>query len=467
MQRLSLLRCAALLPLLAFTVPAAAQSTLRAQVEARLAAAGPGVRFGMLVLDADGREIVSIAPDQRFQPASTAKLLTTAAALSALSTDGPDLTAGTAVRLDGDDVILEGHGDGRLSSADDCIVDCLATLADAVAARTKRVRDVIGDDSAFVEARWISGMSWNNMGTRSGAAVSALSLDGNLATIHVSSAGGDKLVRVEAPPFFTVDHHVEVRSGATDIVTVDRMPFDSVLHLTGSLRAEGGTVHTEIGVDDPALFAAWRLKQLLEARGVRVAGRYRSRHRVTGAAPPPVPHGTLICRATPPPLIETLRHTNKTSDNLEAELLLRRIGDGSAEEGVKRVAEMLDRAGVAAWSREFADGSGMSTYDRVTPRAMVQFLRWASGQPWGAAWRDTLPIGGVDGTLARRFRNTPLAGHVLAKTGTLAGVHALAGYVRTASGAMLTFAIFANDAPRGAGAVAAIDAALQLVAAVN
>src|ERR1041384_4368484 len=108
--------------------PAHAQPALQAQVEAKPAEAKAGARFGLVVLDEDGRELVAVNPDGRFIPASNPKMFTTAAAYASLAgLDQPDISGGAAVRLDGQDVILEGHGDARLSSAADCAVDCLAT----------------------------------------------------------------------------------------------------------------------------------------------------------------------------------------------------------------------------------------------------------------------------------------------------------------------------------------------------
>ena len=122
-------------------------------------------------------------------------------------------------------------------------------------------------------------------------------------------------------------------------------------------------------------------------------------------------------------------------------------------------------AGVPRTAWDLSDGSGMSTYNRVTPRAMVTLLGWAQVQPWGARWMATLPVGGVDGTLSRRFRDTPLAGNIHAKTGTLSGVSALAGTMTAASGQTLTFALYANDNPDGTSATPAMDAALLAAAA--
>lgn len=444
--------------------PAFAQASLQATVEAQLARAAPGTRFGILVVDSAGREIVAVRADDRFVPASTTKLVTTAAAFALLPVDAPDANGGAVVRMEGRDVVLEGHGDSRLSSAADCGTDCLATLADAVAARTHEVGDVIGDDRAFADLRWSLGMSWNNIGTRSGAAVSALTLDDNQVTLRIAPGMVGAPLRIESTGLFAIDNRTTtVAEGGTQVM-LERMPFDRVVRLTGSMPIGAAVVTRYIGVDDPAEWAAWRFRTMLEARGVQVRGTVRVRHRA-GDAISPATGGIEIARLTPPPLAEDLHHTNKTSDNLHAELLLRRLGGGSVEEGEKAVSALLAQAGVPRWSYAFADGSGMSTYNRVTPRAMVGFLRWAAGQPWGAAWRATFPVGGVDGTLGRRFRDGDLAGRVIAKTGTLAGARALAGTLRTAGGAELTFAIFAGDAPADSRPVETMDAVLALIAA--
>jgi D-alanyl-D-alanine carboxypeptidase/D-alanyl-D-alanine-endopeptidase (penicillin-binding protein 4) len=128
---------------------------------------------------------------------------------------------------------------------------------------------------------------------------------------------------------------------------------------------------------------------------------------------------------------------------------------------------MLERAGVPRTGYDFSDGSGMSTYNRLAPRGAVTFLRWVSAQPWGAAWRETLPIAGVDGTLARRFRGTSLERRLFAKTGSLNATSALSGYMIGKSGRTLLFSIFANDVPDGASATKAMDAALELIAEAN
>ena len=460
-----------LLPLLL----AAAPASLSDRVAGGLATASPGMRFGLVVAMEDGREIVALLPDQRFVPASNTKLFTTAALFaSGLDLDAPDMNGGAAVRLDGRDVVLVGHGDARLSGAADCRTDCLATLADAVATRTRSVRDVIGDDSWFPDERWSPGMSWNNMPTPSGTGISALSIDDNETTLTVTPAAPGKPPTIAEAGFYRVENRA-ITGGATAL-GYDRSPGGDIVRVTGTIAA-GSPKVLRLGVDDPARYAAWRLTAMLRARGVRVLGEVTARHRPLDAGDDPArrgggpvahpPEPPALARLTPPSLLDTATITNKVSQNVYAELLLRRVGrvrgSGSIADGQAAVRAMLTAAGVPRVAYDFSDGSGMSSYNRVSPRGVVTFLRWAATQPWGGRWRATLPTSG-EGTLRRRFADGPA---IAAKTGSLNATSALAGYMVAKSGRTLVFAAYASDVPGDAGATAAIDAALVTIAAEN
>jgi serine-type D-Ala-D-Ala carboxypeptidase/endopeptidase (penicillin-binding protein 4) len=472
--------------ILLLPAPALAQESLTHRVETVLAAAGPGTRFGLVVAGEDGSEIVAIDPDGRYIPASNTKMFTTAAAFHALSVDGPDTSGGAAVRLDRHragppDVVLTGHGDARLSSAADCAADCLVVLADAVAAKARVVRDVVGDDSLFPDQRWSPGMSWNNIPTRSGTATSALTLDDNELALAVTPGAAGAPATVEGLGYYTIDNRVvTVAAGKTNI-GFDRDPNGFTLRLTGTILAGAAPEKLRVGIDDPAHYAAWRLRALLVERGVRVTGMVSSRHRMLTAGDDPAvrkgapaarpPAAAALAKLVPPPLGEDLTRINKVSQNLHAELMLRRIGlargSGSIADGLAVVDAMLAEAGVTRHGYDLSDGSGMSSYNRVAPRAMVKLLRWISARPWGPAWRETLPVGGRDGTLARRFKGTPLEGKIFAKTGTLNATNALSGYLTAKSGRTLLFSFYANDVPGDVEATKLIDAALVLVAETN
>ena len=252
------------------------------------------------------------------------------------------------------------------------------------------------------------------------------------------------------------------------------MPGSNVVRLTGTIAMGAEPELLRLGIDDPAALCGVALRALLEARGVRVTGAVSARHRPRRrrpTSPPPAGSEPLARAGSRRRSPRTSTVINKASQNLHAELMLRRLGrrdgTGSIADGVAVVRAMLERAGLRRADYDFSDGSGMSTYNRVAPRGVVTFLRWAAAQPWGAAWRATLPVGGVDGTLARRFRGTALEGRLFAKTGDLNATAALSGYMIARSGRTLTFSVYANDIPEGAAATAAMDAALVLIAERN
>lgn len=470
---------------LAAATPLAAQQVapIQSRVEAELAKAAPGTRYGLVVTDAQGREIVSVNPDQRFIPASNTKIITTATAYMTLSgIDRPDTEGGASVRIKGRDVVLTGRGDARLSSAADCATDCLSQLADAIAAKTKRVRNITGDATLFPDERWSSGMSWNNIPSPYGTALTALTLDDNELIAMATPGTEGAAPGVAHLGYLAIDNRaVTMAAGGKTDLEIDRLPFDRTIRLTGTIAADATPQKIRMGIDDPAHYAAWRLAALLRERGVKVSGEIGSRYRTPDASDDPRQRGSALppratipaplATLTPPPLSEDLHVINKTSQNLHTELLLRRVGlvkgTGSVADGLVQVEALFAAAGVPRTSWDFSDGSGMSTYNRIAPRGMVKLLHWIAGQPWGAAWRETLPVGGVGGTLARRFKGTVLEGRIFAKTGTINATNALAGYMTTKSGKTLTFAAYANDVPSGTAATPAMDAALVAIAEAN
>ena len=137
---------------------------------------------------------------------------------------------------------------------------------------------------------------------------------------------------------------------------------------------------------------------------------------------------------------------------------LKQNGEGSAESGSASVLAFAARLGVPAAGWAIQDGSGLSRGDLVTPAGIAALLVAMDRHPHAAAYRDSLPIAGVDGTLEKRMRGTPAEKRVQAKTGTSQLINALAGYVTTVRGDRLAFAMFVNNhAGRSREAVSAMD----------
>lgn len=327
-------------------------------------------------------------------------------------------------------------------------------------------------------------MSWNNIGDYNATAASALSLDANELTVRVIAdpAGGPPLIA--APGYLTVHNDaLTAAAGAPTTLQLEHRVNSREFRLYGTIAVGAPEWRARVGIDDPADYAATIFAQMLRARGVKVIGTVRVRHQpvmgqdlqgavAAGQAAAVAEWGAPIAAAVPPPLAELIPLTNKPSQNHHAELLLRRIGranggTGSVEDGLAAARALLIAAGVPAEGFDLYDGSGMSSYNRVSPRAMIALLRWGLRQPWGAAWLASFPIAGRDGTLKKRFAGTPLEGRIFAKTGTLNATNALSGTMITASGRTLIFAFYANDVPDGAIALPAMEQVLQVIAAAN
>ena len=182
-------------------------------------------------------------------------------------------------------------------------------------------------------------------------------------------------------------------------------------------------------------------------------------------------------RAAPPwssqvltPLPEVLRAINKTSNNVAARTLLLALGGegGRASDDPfggarRRVAAWLRSRGLAEDDIRIDQGSGQSRLERGKPRAMVQLLRAAWRTSGSRSFVDSLPIAGVDGTLAHRLRHGSATGQAFLKTGTLRDTRALAGYVRSRSGAVYAVAAVVNH-PEAGRATPVLDAFIEWVA---
>ncbi|HXZ11635.1 MAG TPA: D-alanyl-D-alanine carboxypeptidase/D-alanyl-D-alanine-endopeptidase [Candidatus Sulfotelmatobacter sp.] len=459
--------------------------------------------WGILIADRDtGETLYELNSNHFFTPASNTKIFTTAFAASALgpgyrfhTTLESDAALAPGGRLQGD-LVLVGRGDPDLSNRkfpfagkvehDGPAEKILAELADSAAAKgLKEIDgDLVADDSYFPYDPYPAGWSDGDLFFTFGAPVSAIAFNDNTLGLEVSAgpAAGDPAV-VTVTPGVAVDGFgreiiTRVPGGEPDFAVV-RQPGENFLLLRGSIPIGHAPAKLEFAMQHPAEIAGLALKQLLEARGIRVTGNVRVHH-----GPPPAsneagdplptppdpapalrgPNSFVLAEHDSPPLIETVRVTNKMSENLHAELLLRaaglaKLGIGSTAAGLKSERDFLKSAGIADGDVVLSDGSGLSENNLVTPRATLALLRWVAQQPWGADYISTFPIAGVDGTLETRLVGTPAVGRIQAKTGTHAHVRAFSGFATTERGEHLVFSIFVNHNPQhGHDASAAVDA---------
>ena len=333
--------------------------------------------------------------------------------------------------------------------------------------------DVVGDDSFFLDEPYGEDWGWDDLQWDYGAPVTALTFNDNSVRLAIKAdASVPGATVAEWTPdvdYYTLDNTITpAPTGETAHPGIERMPGSMLVRAWGTVGNNG--LHVQMALEDPAQYMAEAFKEALRRRGILVSGSAVTRHKYSSgsgdfagerAQPLKLTRSDLARVISPSaerkvlamhfsvPVVEDITVTNKISQNLHAELLLRLLGkvfgsEGSFEQGTRVVRQFLVNAGVDDNDFFLYDGSGMSPDDRIAPRAFTQLLGYASKQPWGAAWRTTFPVAGVDGTLEDRFKNSPLKGKLWAKTGTLNEVNALSGYLTAASGKTLAFSILVN-----------------------
>ena len=212
-------------------------------------------------------------------------------------------------------------------------------------------------------------------------------------------------------------------------------PLSALSFNAGTLRGFGNGFQS-----NPPLFVAQRMRAALKARGVEVQRPARA-----GRAPA---EATELVAMRSPRLASLVRHTNQVSDNYYAEMLLKGLGaeagrPGSTTAGATEVKRFQGELGV---STKVLDGSGLSRGNSASARAVGKMLVQVRGKPWFDSFYRSLPLAGRTGTLRKRMLGTAAHGRCRAKTGTLNGVSALAGYCRARGDRPLVFAVLVNGA---------------------
>jgi D-alanyl-D-alanine carboxypeptidase/D-alanyl-D-alanine-endopeptidase (penicillin-binding protein 4) len=472
--------------------PVAIQTLADLQSRIKLALSRPELRRGMVgikVAALDTNKVIYEENAEKYlMPASNMKSFTVAAALERLS---PNFRFTTSVLANSQpdasgaiigDLTVFGRGDVSLSTAfyEGDYYKGLDALADKiVAAGVKRVEgNLIADDSYFSGSAIPASWEWDDLQWYYGAEVSALPLNDNALDLNVKpSSGVGSPCLVQLQPFNAVmrvtNRCTTSAAGTKRDLTIKKDLDQNILVVSGSMPIGDKPFANYLTVSRPAELFAALLRQRLQAKGVVVTGQTR----VVDTKEKSIP--TNISTTTPPieiaklesaPLSLIAAKTMKPSQNMYTETLLWTLGEQgknfadanttvtpeanplfnpkatSSEKGVFVVGNFLREIGVAPDSVIQWDGSGLSRHNLVTPAALVQLYTFMAKQSRNAqAWRDSLPIGGVDGTLQNRFKNTAAERNVRAKTGTIDQVSGLSGYVTTAAGETLVFSIIVNS----------------------
>ncbi len=452
-------------------VPAPAHAlaqTLNGLIESP--AARPAV-WGVLVRSLDSGEVLfDHHGDRLLMPASTMKLVALAVAAERLGWDhryGTELlSTGPIVdgTLDGD-LLVRGGGDPTINAGGGRETPVFDDWADALLGTgiTTITGRVVGDDDLVEEAAPGFGWSWDDLPHGYAAAGGALIHRGNTArlTVHSGSvAGEDTLIEIDPPAVGPlVVNHVETSGPDAEPDLELRRAHDGALEVRGGIPASASPISLSAAVADPTLFFVRELTRALERAGIAVTGEAVDLDNLDVPISDDTP--ALLVRHRSPPLSEIAVPLMRNSQNLYAEALLRTLDQGrrprTAAAGRNIMREMLESWDIGPSRIVVADASGLSRYNYVTARALVDVLQRMYDHPRHAEpYLAALPVAGESGTLASRMSGTAAAGNARAKTGSMSNVRALAGYVTSADGEMLAFAVLANNFSGAAGPILGI-----------
>jgi D-alanyl-D-alanine carboxypeptidase/D-alanyl-D-alanine-endopeptidase (penicillin-binding protein 4) len=388
------------------------------------------------------------------------KLLTLAAAASRLGWDYRFVTTLEAAGTIADgvltgDLIVTGTGDPSITSSDlahpALFLEWASALRDAGIQRVDG--RLVGDDDAFDDEGPGPGWAWDYLEAGYAAPAGALSYQENVVSLRVTPGAREGAVAmVAAGPagnsLRIVDDVLTGPPGSSVALTIARAPGSTRVVVAGQVPAGGTPVTRVVTVPNPTLFFVGAMRDALAARGIVIARGAWDVDDLNGQ----VADGprTMVARRESAPLSSLASRLMKDSQNFYGEMILKAVGraadrPGTTAAGRDAARDALAALGIASDSYVMHDGSGLSRYDYVTADAIVTLL--------AAIWRDdgmrepflaSLPVAGRDGTLSERMRDPALAGRVQAKTGSIANMRALSGYLITAAGERLVFSMIAN-----------------------
>ena len=410
---------------------------------------------GMSIMDVKtGEVLLQHHADQLMKPASILKLVTSFSSLSRL---GPNFTFNTELkttgRLEGGkltgDLYLVGSGDPLFVSERMWLfANAIERLGIKTFSGTLTIDDTLFE-SMTVDERQIDGADQRAYN----APLSPLSFNFNTTTIVVrpSVDGTTALVNVDPPnSYVTLKNSVKIIPGknrALETQYVSGSTEGEVYTLKGTIGRDAGEVKLYRSLRHPPYYFARVLRDFLAERGVQLSGKVKM-----GKAPESAQ--TLLSFESLP-LHQIIDGLNKFSNNFVADQILLTLASRTTKQkgtfalGEKVVLETLKEHGINPKGIQMDNGSGLSHHIRITPNQITQVLQSAyRNLSWGPYFVSSLPTSGIDGTLKDRFKREDYFARVKAKTGSVAGVASLAGYIQTKDGDILAVTSILNS-PNG------------------
>ena len=378
-----------------------------------------------------------------FVPASTIKLLTTAAALDTL---GADFRIATTIYATGElpnlrTLRVEGQGDPTITTEN------LANLVQQFKALgITSIDRLIVDDSYFatplINPTWEWGDSYYYYATTTNSVI----LNQNTARVTLSPQQIGQPVKLQwsdrnaARQWQVSNQAVTAGVGTEYTVEIDGISGKPVLNIRGGLPQNKTQDTWDLAIFDPAQYFLVSLRQLLNESGITV-----NQATVTTKAISE-PTERIITQIYSPPLAELIQEINQDSNNLYAEVLLKTLAKKlNSDDPIDALETSLERLGIESDNYSLVDGSGLSRHNLISPAALNQLLQIMSQHRDRDLFKESLARAGVNGTLKRRLRQTAIAGNLWGKTGSLSGTITLAGYLQLPNNTQLALTILVNN----------------------
>ncbi len=389
-------------------------------------------------------------------PASNQKLLTTCAALKFLGTYYKFETRLFHTRIIDNgtlygDLYIVGGFDPMLKYSD---LDSLLKPLNELGIK-KIMGKVIGDVSLKDSLYWGKGWMWDDNPDPTAVYLSSLNINENSVNVFVEGTVVDSpaVVTLDVPfGYFNIINNSKTIGKNSDDkefeVTRDWMNNPKNILIDGNVplgkQFDEDESTEKLNVENPAEYFLFLVTQKLNEMGIQFEGKYEIEK---------LPENSVYLNSVYRPIDSVIVYTNKESDNLCAEMLLYALAlnDSSAlasrENGLEAVYRFIDSIGFNSENYSIADGSGVSRYNLVSAELLVECLKYFYYRNPGLfnLLYSSFPIGGVDGTLKKRFMDTKAFNNVHAKTGTLSGVSALSGYITAANQHILAFSIILEN----------------------
>lgn len=398
---------------------------------------------GVAVYDLTAKKYVyTFQADKLCRPASTMKLLTTISALDQPKGFEPFYTT---VEYDGiiendtlkGDLYLVGGFDPEFSDSD------LNSLVDAIQQHKLKVitGSIYGDVSMKDSLYWGAGWAWDDTPASFQPYLSPLMLNKGVIDLSISPSIKGEPAQIEILPkssYYTLYNETlsYTDSLGAPLVTRDWLAHKNDVLVKGNITK---TMKRSLNIYRPERFFIHTFAERLSEKGVTVLGACGIKKRNSSSSP---------IASVETPITKVVKNVLKESDNLGAEALFYRMAaqynhtEVSATDAIERIKDQIEHLGLQGKNYRIADGSGLSNYNYISPRLLVEFLSYAYEKTdlFQTVYK-ALPIAGIDGTLKHRMKKSPAYNNVHAKTGYITAINTLAGYLKGQDGHFYAFAI--------------------------